>query len=58
MNSDGVLEFVLTTTDAEVVFVETDNNLVHGETIKVHRSSHSLGTCDRICPCSLFCGNW
>ncbi len=42
MNSDGVLEFVLTTTDAEVVFVETDNNLVHGETIKVHRSSRSV----------------
>ena len=35
VNSDGVLEFVFTTTDAEIVFVETDNTLVHGETIKV-----------------------
>ena len=35
MNGDGILEFVLTTTDAEIVFVQTDNTLLHGETIKV-----------------------
>lgn len=36
LNGDGVLEFVLTTTDAEILFVQTDNTLLHGETIKVH----------------------
>ena len=35
LNGDGVLEFVLTTTDAEILFVQTDNTLLHGETIKV-----------------------
>lgn len=35
VNGDGILEFVLTTTDAEIVFVQTDNTLLHGETIKV-----------------------
>ncbi len=35
INQDGLLEFVLTTTDAEIVFVQTDNKLLHGETIKV-----------------------
>jgi hypothetical protein len=35
LNGDGILEFVLTTTDAEILFVQTDNTLLHGETIKV-----------------------
>ena len=35
LNGDGVLEFVLTTTDAEILFIQTDNTLLHGETIKV-----------------------
>ena len=40
LNGDGVLEFVLTTTDAEILFVQTDNTLLHGETIKVHTVTH------------------
>ena len=36
VNHDGVLEFLLVTTDAEIVFVQTDNILLHGETIKVN----------------------
>lgn len=35
VNHDGVLEFLLVTTDAEIVFVQTDNILLHGETIKL-----------------------
>ena len=35
INHDGVLEFLLVTTDAEILFVQTDNILMHGETIKV-----------------------
>lgn len=35
VNGDGVLEFLLSTSDAEIVFVQTDNTLLHGETIKV-----------------------
>ena len=35
LNDDGVLEFILTTTDAELVFIQSDNTLLHGETIKV-----------------------
>lgn len=35
LNGDGVLEFILTTTDAELVFIQSDNTLLHGETIKV-----------------------
>ena len=35
INGDGLVEFLLTTTDAEVLFVQTDNTLLHGETIKV-----------------------
>lgn len=35
INGDGVLEFLLSTSDAEIIFVQTDNTLLHGETIKV-----------------------
>ena len=35
VNGDGVLDFLLTTTDAEIVFTQIDNTLLHGETIKV-----------------------
>ena len=35
INGDGVLEFLLSTSDAEILFVQTDNTLLHGETIKV-----------------------
>ncbi len=35
LNGDGVLEFILTTTDGEIVFLQSDNTLLHGETIKV-----------------------
>lgn len=35
INKDGKLEFLLTTSDAEVVFLQIDNTLLHGETIKV-----------------------
>ena len=45
MNGDGVLDFLLTTTDAEIVFTQTDNTLLHGETIKVSQSV--LQHCDR-----------
>lgn len=34
VNSDGVLEFLLATIEAELVFVSTGGSLLHGETIK------------------------
>ena len=39
VNGDGILEFLLSTTDAELVFLQTDNTLLHGDTIKVKTAS-------------------
>ena len=36
VNKDGELEFLLTTSDGEIVFLHTNNSLLHGETIKVY----------------------
>lgn len=41
VNGDGVLEFLLSTSDAEIVFVQTDNTLLHGETVKVQHGATS-----------------
>ena len=35
VNKDGILEFLLTTSDGEILFLHTNNSLLHGETIKV-----------------------
>ena len=36
MNGDGVDDVILATTDAELLFLQTDNTLLYGETIKVN----------------------
>ena len=35
MDKDGILEFLLTTSDGEILFLHTNNSLLHGETIKI-----------------------
>ena len=50
VNEDGVLDFLLTTTDAEIVFTQTDNTLLHGETIKVS----AIISCPPILPIHFF----
>ena len=35
VNRDGIVDFVLSTSDAEILFLQPDNTLLHGETIKV-----------------------
>ena len=35
VDSDGVMDIVLTTTDAEIVFLKPDSTIFHGETVKV-----------------------
>lgn len=40
LDKDGDLDVLLTTTDAEIVFLKTDNTLFHGETIKVKKQRH------------------
>lgn len=59
VNHDGLLEFLLTTTDAELVFVQTDNTLLHGEAIKVRPGMHMCARvsvhCVRACACENQC---
>jgi hypothetical protein len=35
VNRDGILEFLLATSDAEILFLHINNSLLHGETIKI-----------------------